>query len=233
MFLRERSPGRSALEAEDLYPGKGLADEYQDMGDAELARAASGGDEFAFGEIVRRYSPRVFGYSARFFRRYDLVEEAAQEVFLKAFTQLHNYEGRGSLEGWLTRITVTTCINIIRSSKPQKELAAADLTDDEAAWIENRLADVSSVNYRDEENKLIAADLVGRVLDTLPPEDSLLLQMLESDGASIREAAAVTGWTESKVKIKAFRARKRMREAVERLLGAKDGRLLKNDKLRK
>ena len=44
--------------------------------------------------------------------------DAAQEVFLKAFTQLKNFEGRGSLEGWLTRITVTTCINILRATKP-------------------------------------------------------------------------------------------------------------------
>lgn len=202
------------------------------MDDAELARAAAGGDETAFGEIVRRYGPRVFSFSSRFFRRYDLVEEAAQEVFLKAFTQLKNFEGRGSLEGWLTRITVTTCINIIRSTKPLKELAAADLTEDEAAWVENRLADVSAHNYRDEEDKLVAADLVGRVFETLPPEDTLLLQMLEGEGASIREAAAVTGWTESKVKIKAFRARKRMREAVEKLLGAKDGKLLRNERKR-
>jgi RNA polymerase sigma-70 factor, ECF subfamily len=207
-----------------------LADDYQNFPDTELARSAVEGDEAAFGEIVRRYSPRVFSFSSRFFRRYDLIEEAAQEVFLKAFTQLKNYEGRGSLEGWLTRITVTTCINILRSTKPQKELAVGDLSEDEAAWLENRMAGVSAANYRNEEDKLIAADLVYRVLETMPAEDSLILQMLEGEGASIRETAAVVGWTESKVKIKAFRARRRMRDAVEKLLNAKDGKLVKTDK---
>lgn len=209
-----------------------MADDYQNLEDAELARAAANGDEAAFGEIVRRFSPRVFNFSGRFFRRYDLVEEAAQEVFLKAFTQLRNFEGRGSLEGWLTRITVTTCINILRATKPQNELAVADLTEDEATWMENRMAAVSSANHRSDEDRLIAADLVYRVLETLPAEDSFILQLLEGEGASIRETAAYVGWTESKVKIKAFRARKKMREAIEKLLNAKDGRLLKADKRR-
>ncbi len=207
-----------------------MADDYRNLSDAELAQASVGGDESAFGEIVRRYSPRVFSFSSRFFRRYDLVEEAAQEVFLKAFTQLKNYEGRGSLEGWLTRITVTTCINILRSTKPQNELMAADLTEDETAWLENNMSNAAAINHRNEENKLIAADLVNRVLDTLPPEDSLILQMIEGEGASIKEVSAAMDWSESKVKIKAFRARKRMREAVQKLLDAKDGQLLKPEK---
>ena len=206
-----------------------MADDYQNLSDTDLARFSVQGDEAAFGEIVRRYSPRVFSFSSRFFRRYDLVEEAAQEVFLKAFTQLKNYEGRGSLEGWLTRITVTTCINILRSTKPQKELMIADLTEDETVWLEHKLANVSSANYQNEEDKMVAADLVNRVLESLPPEDSLILQMIEGEGASMKEAAAATGWSESKVKIKIFRARRRMREAVEKLLKAKDGKLLKTD----
>lgn len=195
-----------------------------------MAQAAVGGDEAAFGEIVRRYSPRVFSFSSRFFRRYDLIEEAAQEVFLKAYTQLKNYEGRGSLEGWLTRITVTTCINILRATKPQNELTVSDLTDDETAWLENTLLNASSANHRSEEDKLIAADLVGRVFEALPPEDSLILKMLDGEGASIKEASAATGWSESKVKIKVFRARRRMREMIEKLLQAKDGKLLKTNK---
>lgn len=203
-----------------------MTDDYQNLSDAELAKFSTNGDEEAFAEIVRRYSPRVFNYSARFFRRYSLIEEAAQEVFLKAFTQLKNYEGRGSLEGWLTRITVTTCINILRASKPQNELTLAELTDDETAWLEEKLMNATSSEHQTPEDKLIASDLVNRVLDTLLPEDALILQMLDGEGASVRETAEVMGWSESKVKTKAFRARRKMREAVQKLLNAKDGKLL-------
>ena len=75
---------------------------YEHSSDLELAKLADAGDEDAFAEIVRRYSPRVFHFASRFFRQRSLVEEAAQEVFMKAFTQLGSYEGRGSMEGWFT-----------------------------------------------------------------------------------------------------------------------------------
>ena len=63
-----------------------------------------------------------FVLPVKFFRQRSLVEEAAQEVFLKAFTELGSYEGRGSMEGWLTRITTNTCLNMLRSSKRRPEL---------------------------------------------------------------------------------------------------------------
>lgn len=208
-----------------------MTDDYKNLSDAELAKFSVSGDEVAFAEIVRRYSPRVFHYSSRYFRRYSLVEEAAQEVFLKAFTQLKNYEGRGSLEGWLTRITVTTCINILRATKPQNEMTVSDLTNEESEWLEERVMNASSIEHQTQEDKLIAADLVNHVLDTLPPEDAVILQMLDGDGASVKEVAMAMDWTESKVKTKAFRARRKMRETVQKLLNAKDGKLLHPKKL--
>jgi RNA polymerase sigma-70 factor (ECF subfamily) len=183
----------------------------------DLARQAQEGDEFAFSEIVRRYSPRVFGVASRFFRQRSSVEEAAQEVFLKAFTQLKSFEGRGSMEGWLTRIATNTCLNMLRSAKRRPELAVADLTEDETAWLGQQ---TSSVEYqpRSVEDTLIAADLADRVLEVLPVEDQLALMMMDGEDASVKEVAEATGWSESKVKVRAFRARKKLREAMEKLL---------------
>ena len=101
------------------------------------------GDECAFGEIVRRYSPRVFRVAHRFFHQRSLVEEAAQEVFLKAFTQLESYEARGSMEGWLTRIATNTCLNIVRSANRRPELIASDLTEDQNNWLDEKSSDVA------------------------------------------------------------------------------------------
>ena len=189
----------------------------------ELARLSREGDESAFAEIMRRYSPRVFYFASRFFRERSLVEDAAQEVFLKAFAELGSYEGRGSMEGWLTRITTNTCLNMLRSSKRRPELTASELTEDENSWLEEKMSHLATERHQSAERSIVAADLAGRVLQTLSPDDQLVLTMMDGEDASVKEMASLTGWSESKVKVTAFRARRRMRDAVEKLLGRKSG----------
>jgi RNA polymerase sigma-70 factor (ECF subfamily) len=191
--------------------------------DLDLARQAQAGDESAFAEIVRRYSPRVFSVASRFFRQRSLVEEAAQEVFLKAFTQLGSFEGRGSIEGWLTRIATNTCLNMVRGAKRRPEFTISDLTEDEHSWLEHHPAGDGS-GQSSVENSLVAIDLADRLLAVLPPEDQQALLMIDGEDASIKEVAEATGWSESKVKVRAFRARRKLREAMEKLLSYKDGK---------
>jgi RNA polymerase sigma-70 factor (ECF subfamily) len=195
-----------------LNEGRSLSHGHEQDSDLELARLAREGDESAFEEIMRRYSPRVFRFASKFFRQRSLVEEAAQEVFLQAFTQLGSYEGRGSMEGWLTRITTNTCLNLLRSSKRSPELTVSDLTEDETNWLDNKLSDAARERHQSSERSLVAADLAGRVLTLIDGED-----------ASVKDVVKLTGWSESKVKVQAFRARRRMREAVEKLLARKKG----------
>jgi len=66
---------------------------------------------------------------------------------------------------------------------------------------------------------VIGVDLADKVLETLNPEDRLALTMIDGEGASVNEVAEVTGWSESKVKVRAFRARKKAREVLKQLLG--------------
>ena len=168
---------------------------------------------------MRRYGPRVFRVASRFFRRRSLAEEAAQEIFLKAFSELGSYAARGSMEGWLTRIATNTCLNLLRSSKRRPESTVSDLTEDESAWLDRHMVAAASERHESSERSLAAADLAGRVLQGLTPADQLVLTMIDGEEASVKEVAQVTGWSESKVKVQAFRARRRMREAVEKLLG--------------
>jgi RNA polymerase sigma-70 factor (ECF subfamily) len=197
------------------------SNDHEQTPDVELARLAREGDESAFAEIMRRYSPRVFRFASRYFRQRSLVEEAAQEVFLKAFTQLGSYEGRGSMEGWLTRITTNTCLNLLRSARRRPELTVSDLTDDETTWLDSKMADVATERHQAAERSVVAADLADRVLETLSPDDRLVLTSIDGEDASVKEVAQMTGWSESKVKVQAFRARRRMREALEKLLAGK------------
>ena len=198
-----------------------LSHSHEQATDLELARLARAGDESAFEEIMRRYSPRVFRFASRFFNQRSLVEEAAQEVFLKAFTELKSFEGRGSMEGWLTRITTNTCLNLLRSAKRRPELTVSDLTEDETTWLDSNMGEAAAERHKSSERSLVAADLAGRVLQTLSPDDQLVLTLIDGEDNSVKDVVEMTGWSESKVKVQAFRARRRMREAVEKLLGHK------------
>ena len=195
-----------------------MTDPLEQASDLELAKLAQETDETAFAEIVRRYSPRVFQVASRFFRERTQVEDASQEVFLRAYTHLADYEGRGSLEGWLTRIATTTCLNLLRASQRRPESELAEMPEAEAEWLDNHLAGISAERHRSAEKSREAADLADRVLSTLSPDDRLVLMLVDADETPIKDVASATGWSESKVKVQAFRARRRMREAVEKLL---------------
>jgi RNA polymerase sigma-70 factor (ECF subfamily) len=78
---------------------------------------------------------------------------------------------------------------------------------------------VATERHRSSERSFVAADLAQRVLETLSPDDRLVLTMIDGDDSSVKDVVEATGWSESKIKVLAFRARRRMREAVERLLG--------------
>ena len=123
------------------------------------------------------------------------------------------------MEGWLTRIATNTCLNMLRTAKRRPELVTADLSEDETEWLEKMASQSAGPQPRDVEERTIAADLAERLLETLAPEDRLALTMIDGEDASVSEVAEVTGWSESKVKVRAFRARKKAREALERLLG--------------
>lgn len=207
----------SLCQSDLIAEGEGLDDSGGQLTEIQLVGLCLDGDEAAFAEIVRRFSPRVFRVCGRFFKRFSLAEEAAQETFLRAYTQLGNFEGRGSLEGWITRIASTTCINILRSQKRQSELLLSELTHQEATWLEEFVISRGGRKVSSDEERLIASDLIEKIFAMLPSDDVMVLLMTEVHGSSLKETAELTGWTEAKVKIKAFRARKRMREALENL----------------
>ena len=132
------------------------------------------------------------------------------------------------MEGWLTRIATNTCLNILRSAKRRPEMTAADLSADENSWLDEKLADLGSELHNSAEQKLVAADLADRLLGTLSPEDRLTLTLIDGEDASIKEVAETTGWSESKVKVRAFRARRKVREAMEKLLGRRGPKTSRN-----
>lgn len=184
--------------------------------DAELVARARGGDDDAFEELFRRHKRRVALIASRFFRQREQVEEVVQESFAKAFFALGEFaNGRdASFAAWLARIAFNVSYDELRRQKRRPEGALEELTEEEAATLNERLRGVGP----DAEGEAVSRDLASKLLARLSAEDRLVLVMLDVEGLSVAEIAGLLKWTGSKVKVRAHRARAHLRRVLERFL---------------
>lgn len=187
-----------------------------DRAEAETIAAVLRGETARFETLVQRYSPRVFATARRYARRESEVEDIAQEVWLKAFEKLKTYRGDAPFEHWLMRMTVRTCYDFLRRHRRNREMAFSDLSDAEGDWLER----FASAPDTASEHADAAKQLVERILAQLSPPARLVITLLEIEDRSVKEIAALTGWSVPLVKVRAFRARAEMRRILSRM--AKD-----------
>jgi RNA polymerase sigma-70 factor (ECF subfamily) len=134
---------------------------------------------------------------------------------MKVFANLDQYQGKVPLEHWVSRIAVNTCIKVLRSEKVRPELRWADLGEEEAVVVE-RLAATSEEIAPD--HSAASRELVGKLLAMLKPDDRLVINLLHLEGRTIDEVRQMTGWNESVIKVRAFRARNKLREHLKKLM---------------
>ncbi len=184
--------------------------------DRQLVDLVIAGDEFAFELLFDRHKRMVAVIAGRYFRRPEQVEEIMQISFAKAFVDLTGFRGAHdlSLASWLSRIAVNTCLDTLRRQKRKPEDLCCELTDREA----ETLVELGSDPGRNAEKDLLDRDLTEKLLARVGDEDRALLQMLYAEEMSVAEIVELTGWSASKVKIKAWRARKVLRRALKKFM---------------
>lgn len=184
--------------------------------DRQLVDLVLAGDEFAFEQIFDRHKRMVAAVAARYFRRPEQIEEIIQLSFSKTYVELARFRGLHelSLASWIARIATNACFDTLRSEKRKPEDLCCDLTDRE---IESITAVVSTQTH-DAENQLLRRDLAEKLLSRVAADDRALLQMLYVEEMSVAEVADVTGWSQSKVKIRAWRSRNTLRRMLRKLL---------------
>lgn len=185
--------------------------------DAELIAAVLNGDVASFEPLVTKYQPRVFATARRYARREDEVEDIVQEVFLKAFQKLSSFRGDAPFEHWLMRLAVRTCYDFLRSHQRNREMSFSELSGETTDWLERFVADPSDAD----ETASAARALVQRVLSQLSPPARLVITLLEIEDRSVKEVAALTGWSVPVVKVRAFRARAEMRKCLKKIVREK------------
>lgn len=188
-----------------------------ELSDAELIAAVLQGETARFELLIKRYQPRIFATARRYARREDEVEDIVQEVFIKAFHKLASYRAEAPFEHWLMRLAVRTCFDFLRSHRRNRETAFTDMTLQETDWLEQFVAEPTTRH----EDATAARVLVEKVLDQLSPSARLVITLLEIEERSVKEIAALTGWSIPLVKVRAFRARAEMRKCLERIVREK------------
>jgi RNA polymerase sigma-70 factor (ECF subfamily) len=164
-------------------------------------------DQTAARLLVEHLYPLVIRIVRSHLPRRVAEEDLAQDIFLKMFTRLEQYQGNVPFPHWVSRIAVTTCIDQLRAQKRRPEFRWADLSENEAEVLDSVLTDERDVRPGD---ALAARELVHKLLGQLGPDDRLVIQLLDLEQKTIAEISAQTGWNQTLVKVRAFRARRKL-----------------------
>ena len=173
--------------------------------DDALVASALGGDETAFTELVRRHKRRVFGAASRFARDDHQLDDLCQEVFIRAFRNLSKFRGEAPFEHWLARITVSACYDFLRKERRTREQISLDAHPFD---LRDSHCD-ASVSARG------ASELLAFAMRQLSADERLIITLAEIEDRSMREISELTGWSESNVKVRAFRARQNLKKILE------------------
>ena len=179
--------------------------------DAALVQRIREGATDDFAELVRRHQTRVFGILCRYEHSYQRVEDLAQETFLKAWRALGQFDGRAPFEHWISRIAVRTALDHLRREKKHRsEIGLPELGEDALDWL--RTGD-----ERSELDDRSAAEVLQLAMRELSPADRMVITMQELEGRSVKEIAAVLETSGLAVRVRAVRARAKLKRALENL----------------
>ncbi len=179
-----------------------------------LVNAALQNDDEAARELVRRLYPLVARIVRGHRPRRTAEEDICQMIFIKVFQKLPQFSGKMPLEHWVSRVAVNTCLNQIESEKVRPEVRHADLSVEEQAVIENL---ASSTNELAPDQQFASRQLVEHLLATLKPVERLAIDLLYLQGRSVEEIRKITGWSAALVKVRAFRARQKMKQELAKI----------------
>ena len=188
--------------------------------DRELVRRAQREDKLAFEELIRRHQHRVFAVAGGILKRREDVEDIAQQVFVKAYFSLKRFDQRAAFSTWLYKITVNECWDMLRKRKVRPLVFEADLSEEQARQVISSAG--KSKDEPDISDRLETRQRVERLLDGLDERDRLMLILKEVEGFSIEEIAEVLDLNANTVKVRLFRARRRVisqakaRESLDR-----------------
>jgi RNA polymerase sigma-70 factor (ECF subfamily) len=186
--------------------------EHEKFDEQDCLRRIEHGDEVAARELLRHFHPFVLKLVRAHLPRRVSEEDLVQMIFIKVFHNLNQYTGRMPLEHWISRIAVNTCFNALRAEKIRPEWRLGDFSEEIATGIEKLAAtEIDTATHHDFD---LAKKVVTELIAQLSPEDRLVVTLLHLEEKSVEEIHALTGWSRSVIKVRAFRARAKMKKML-------------------
>lgn len=173
------------------------------------------GDAAAARDLFHHLLPLVTKLVRSHLPRRTSEEDLVQAIFMRVFSRLNQFSGTVPLEHWVSRIAINTCLNQIERERVRPELRLSDLSVEEESVLTNL---ATSDDALDSSSQVASRELVDRMLAGLNPPDRLVITLLHLEGRSLDEIRAVTGWSTTLIKVRAFRARQRMKKHLLELL---------------
>jgi len=196
-------------------PRVSLTRKQLDLDVAECLARVREQDQDAARSLVEHLYPTVIRIVRTHLPRRAAEEDLAQEIFVKMFAKLDQFAGEVPIEHWVSRIAVNHCLNAIRAQKSRPEWRMADLSEEQAEALE---AVTTGETHDPQPGHLIGArELVEQMLEALDPKDRILIRLLEMEDRSIEEIRQVTGWSSAVIRVRAFRARRKLNKLFGKL----------------
>ena len=174
------------------------------------------GDEAAGCRLVAHLHPLALRIVRANRAQWRSDDDLTQEVFLTMFARLDRYRPIDGIPfaHWFARLAVNVCRDALRAETRRPMHVA--MSPAAEAWL-GHLAGESATPADADAQADAARELVDRLLAELSPDDRLVLTLLDLEQRSTAEIAQLTGWSRTLVKVRAFRARRRLRAVADRL----------------
>jgi RNA polymerase sigma-70 factor (ECF subfamily) len=179
-----------------------------DIDDRVLVQKCLSGDKTAFEQLVKRHSPRIFHIIHRFFNDKLLIEDIAQEVFIKAYTSLESYGQKSPFENWLSKIAIHVCYRQLQIQRKHEKNLYSDFLNEEYLSLDNFCLTTSSLNRNDSEKKTMLREIVEKILLRLSAKEKMILILTEVEGMTVQEVSQLMGLSPINIKVGKLRARR-------------------------
>src|SRR5208282_4268386 len=179
------------------------------LDDRELVRRAQAEDQEAFEELLRRHQHRVFAVAGGILRR---REDVAQQVFVKAYFSLKRFDQRAAFSTWLYKITVNECWDLLRKKKVRPLVYESELTEEQAHAYQT--TEEKGRVAPDASEELETRQQLDQWLDCLEERDRTMLVLKEVQGFTVEEIAEIMAINGNTVKVRMFRARRKIAERI-------------------